>query len=87
MKIQRTALDVLELLAAEPQPLAAHEMIPETREEKIARLEASGELDPECLGCKEFYAHPDVSPFAPRHKAKTGCESGGEPHCTCDSCF
>ena len=61
--------------------------ITETREQKIARLEAQGRLDPNCAGCKEFYEHPNVDPFAPNHKASDYCESGKRPHCTCDICF
>ena len=60
----------------------------ELREEKIARLEASGDLDPNCITCqKYFYTDPNVDPFAPRHKASSLCESGHRPHCTCDTCF
>lgn len=59
----------------------------ESREQKIARLEASGDLDPGCHGCREFYAHPTLTPFAPPHKASRSCESGKRAHCTCDSCF
>lgn len=60
----------------------------ETREEQISRWERAGELDPGCAGCKEFYAAEAPSQvFAPGHKAKKKCESGGRPHCTCDACF
>lgn len=57
------------------------------REEKIARMEADGMLDPSCTGCREFYDHPTVNPFAPAHKPSPRCESGKHPHCTCDTCF
>lgn len=56
---------------------------PETREERIKRLEASGTLDPKCRACDEFYMHPTLNPFAPRHNSK----DGHYPHCTCDACF
>lgn len=59
----------------------------ETREEKIARLEAMGSIDPNCPSCREFYEHPTLSPFAPSHKANPHCRSGGRNHCTCDGCF
>lgn len=60
----------------------------ETREQKIARLEASGDLDPNCALCKsEFYPHPKLEPFAPAHKASSYCRSGKRAHCTCDTCF
>lgn len=59
----------------------------ESREEKIERLETQGSLDPTCPGCKEFYEHQTLSPFAPSHRASAGCESGRRPHCTCDTCF
>lgn len=63
----------------------------ETDEQFIARLEASGDLDPSCPSCQtHFYPRyrsgkRDV--FAPRHKASARCESGKYPHCTCDTCF
>lgn len=65
------------------------------REAEIARLEAAGLLDPNCLTCqREFYPHyrerwtpGGFGPFAPSHKALSSCRSGGYPHCTCDSCF
>lgn len=64
---------------------------PETPEERIARWEVLGLLDPECLTCqREFYPRlreGATSVFAPSHKAGRRCESGGRPHCTCDTCF
>lgn len=57
------------------------------REATIARMEAEGRLDPDCDGCRKFYDHPRLDPFAPRHKASSRCQSGGRPHCTCDICF
>ena len=63
-------------------------MTEEERKEVIALLEGTGHLDPECAFCKEhFYTHPTLQPFAPGHKPKPRCESGGHPHCTCDTCF
>lgn len=59
----------------------------ETRDEKIARLEADGRLDPNCPGCASAYAHPTVSPFAPHHEASDRCESGKRSHCTCPVCW
>jgi len=61
----------------------------ETRDEQIKRLEASGDLDPECPGCRERYENPGlpIDVFAPHHKASTRCRSGGYDHCTCDTCF
>ena len=60
----------------------------ETRAERIERLEKLGHIDPDCALCqREFYPHPSLSPFAPRHKASERCESGQHPHCTCDTCF
>lgn len=60
-----------------------------TRPEAIQRWEKNGWLDPECPGCKEFYASDQMpyEVFAPRHNASFGCQSGMKPHCTCDSCF
>lgn len=60
---------------------------PETREERIARLEARGSLDPNCPGCREFYEHPTLSPFAPSHNPLSTCGSGKRPHCTCPRCW
>lgn len=63
----------------------------ETVDERIARLESMGEIDPACKACQvHFYpsyrtGHFDV--FAPNHKASDRCESGKRPHCTCDVCF
>lgn len=54
---------------------------------KIQRLVDSGYIVPGCKGCQEFFEHPTVDPFAPRHKASDSCESGKYPHCTCDTCF
>lgn len=62
-------------------------LTPEQRAEKIARMEAEGRLDPDCPGCAAFYEHPEVMPWAPSHQAMPTCESGGRPHCTCDTCF
>ena len=61
----------------------------ETREEMIKRWEAEGWLVPTCKSCQEFYSSPGMpsSVFAPSHKAFASCESGQEPHCTCDVCF
>lgn len=59
----------------------------ETRAERIARLEAAGNLSPSCPGCREFYAHPTLGPFAPSHRPNPYCRSGKRPHCTCDACF
>jgi hypothetical protein len=59
-----------------------------TREAAIAMMEASGDLVPDCAGCKERYDAPHpVGVFAPSHKATKGCKSGGRNHCTCDMCF
>lgn len=60
---------------------------PETRVERLARLEAMGLIDPTCAGCREWYEHPNADPFAPHHKASNLCESGKRPHCTCEVCF
>lgn len=55
----------------------------------IAKLEATGFLDPNCQECRE-YLYPAVDPrqvFYPSHRALSSCQSGRRPHCTCDSCF
>ena len=62
---------------------------------EIRRLEAAGELDPNCRGCDELYAYLRERwvpgewrpPFGPRHKAGNFCQSGKRNHCTCDTCF
>ncbi len=63
----------------------------ETREQAIARLEASGDLDPGCAFCqREIYSQTQAMPqdvFCPRHKASSRCQSGKRAHCTCDTCF
>lgn len=60
----------------------------EDREQAIRRMEAGGDLDPNCAMCRNlFYSHPKLDPFAPRHKAMPTCRSGKRPHCTCDTCF
>lgn len=60
----------------------------ETREERIARLEKLGMLDPGCASCVEFYEAEDPAMhFAPSHRSGARCRSGGRPHCTCDTCF
>ena len=59
-----------------------------TKAEQLATLERLGSIKPWCASCKEFYDAPNpVDVFAPRHTAKSGCESGKYPHCTCDGCF
>jgi hypothetical protein len=62
----------------------------ETTEEKIARLEREGYLDPGCPTCVEYF-YPALekgkTPFAPNHKASEQCKSGKRNHCTCDACF
>lgn len=60
----------------------------ENREQAIKRMEANGDLDPDCPMCRNlFYSHPKLDPFAPRHKPLSSCRSGKRPHCTCDGCF
>jgi hypothetical protein len=64
---------------------------PESKEDRITRLEQLGYLDPACLKCqRDWYpALRDTGemPFAPSHKPSPRCESGKRPHCTCDACF
>ena len=63
----------------------------ETSEERIARLEQLGYLDPNCKTCVEIfypaYKHGYMIVFTPSHKPSRRCESGKRPHCTCDVCF
>lgn len=59
----------------------------ETKEQKLARLEAAGTIVRDCPGCRYWYEHPQADPFAPGHKASPRCESGQHDHCTCDTCF
>ncbi len=68
-------------------PVGSSVQFKELRQAKINRMEATGDLDPNCKGCKPYYEHPTVLPFAPSHKASNRCESGKYPHCTCDTCF
>ena len=64
------------------------QLTPEQRKKLIADMEKKGDLDPECRGCREFYAAANpLDVFYPRHKARSWCESGKKPHCTCDTCF
>lgn len=37
---------------------------------------------PDCRMCQEI-----KDGFGPRHDASPRCQSGGYPHCTCDTCF
>ena len=63
----------------------------ETIEERIARLEKDGFLDPNCKSCIEIfypaYKQGMTRVFAPSHKPSSRCQSGKQPHCTCDTCF
>lgn len=63
----------------------------ETIDQRIARLEKLGMLDPECPTCqREFYPRYRAgkdAPFAPPHRSSSNCQSGKYPHCTCDTCF
>jgi len=64
-------------------------MIP-IRLSRTVEHEKNGDIDPSCPGCQEHYESIKTHgwlPFAPRHKASTGCKSGGHNHCTCDTCF
>lgn len=59
------------------------------REALIAKLEASGFLDPACGEC-QAHLYPAEDPrrvFYPNHRALSSCQSGKRPHCTCDACF
>jgi len=61
----------------------------ETREEMIARWERMGSMSPNCHGCRDRY-DSSLKPsevFAPSHQPSQRCESGKQPHCTCDVCF
>lgn len=60
----------------------------ETEQERNARLERLGVMDPNCPSCKPFYeAASPLDVMMPRHKASDRCESGKRPHCSCDACF
>ncbi len=59
----------------------------ETKEQRLARLEAQGIIFKDCPYCREWYEHPTGNPAAPRHQASASCESGKRPHCTCDTCW
>jgi hypothetical protein len=64
-------------------------IIERQRAQQIERMTASGAIDPECEYCQKnimAYEAP-ASVMAPRHNASPRCESGGHPHCTCDTCF
>lgn len=46
--------------------------------------------EPTCATCQRYYAEhmkKGSAPFAPHHRASAGCESGKQPHCTCDRCW
>ena len=55
----------------------------------IAALERQGAIKPDCRECQEaFYkSSSPESAFYPRHTAMVSCQSGRDPHCTCDTCF
>lgn len=38
-----------------------------------------------CSECKRI--HDSGESLAPTHRASSRCQSGGHPHCTCDTCF
>ena len=40
----------------------------------------------EWFGCAQCYRNREYG-MGPAHVASFGCQSGGNPHCTCDSCF
>lgn len=65
-------------------------ILQETKDQCIARLEASGDLDPNCAGCAERYAAPTperlFAVFAPNHKARKDCAARGVTHCTGSCC-
>lgn len=44
-----------------------------------------GEMWRACLGCLNRIVNREF--YGPRHKPSANCESGGHPHCTCDTCF
>ena len=64
---------------------------PREIKEKIAYLEKTGAIDPECAYCQKYY-YPRLNEdgelaFGPAHKAMSNCRSGERNHCTCDGCF
>lgn len=61
----------------------------ETPDERIARLESTGDLVPDCRGCREHYEaiRAGQQAHAPGHKPSRGCGGTGRPHCTCDTCW
>lgn len=61
--------------------------VEETKEAKLARLEAEGFIVRDCPGCRYWYEDPTASPFAPYHNASDMCRSGKRNHCSCDACF
>jgi hypothetical protein len=38
-------------------------------------------FDPDCALCQRWKGK------GPAHEASSRCESGGDPHCACDTCF
>lgn len=40
-------------------------------------------IESDCATCR----HQSVFPGGPRHDASMACESGHNPHCSCDTCF
>lgn len=52
----------------------------------VVRQVYTGEIfwDSDCLYCQHRQALTEIFPD---HEAGSGCESGGQAHCTCDRCF
>ena len=78
-----------DLLTTKPDEGLSVEEARETRLEQTTRWEDEGWLVPDCPGCAVFYAGPEqpMDIFAPGHRRNQWCESGKQPHCTCDRCF
>lgn len=79
--VQRARKTNLEARGEEYVPPDAQEVL--DRWVHIAkRIERERET---CSFCKKI--HDSGESLAPEHRASPRCQSGGHPHCTCDTCF
>jgi hypothetical protein len=44
-------------------------------------------VDLSCPGCRPRIESVTLRGNGPAHRPSPNCESGGRPHCTCDTCF
>lgn len=79
LELAAMTLEATESLVPKGQRFGLQECADTCRELKVPPVECQHEV---CVG-----ARAGKQIMGPSHHAKSGCESGGHPHCTCDLCW